>query len=360
MKILLLGFAKIKYTPYANLYLESIDREKNDVTFLYWNRDCKDEPLPYDDIDYCEFRCYQDDNVPKWTKLFNFLKFKGFVSKHLKNNKYDFIVVLSTLPGIIMSMSLLREYKGRYIYDYRDITYETRKSFRKKVHALVNSSAATIISSDGFREFLPESDKIHTTHNILVSSFEHRDEIRENRMTSEKIRISFWGLIRPLELNLTLIKKLGNDERFEVHYYGREQDIAFKLKEYVLENGINNVFFHGEYSAADRYDFAKSTDIINNLHGGRGGSRLMANRYYDGAIFRLPQICMEGSFMAQCAERAGIGIGLNPNSEDFVEKLVDFYTGLDRDAFDESCDKEVLRFSEEYHQCGALVRELLN
>ena len=31
MKILILGFSKIKYMPYLNVYLENIDRVKNDV-----------------------------------------------------------------------------------------------------------------------------------------------------------------------------------------------------------------------------------------------------------------------------------------------------------------------------------------
>ena len=43
MKILIVGFAKIKYMPYLNVYLENIDRVKNDVHLVYWNRDMKQE-----------------------------------------------------------------------------------------------------------------------------------------------------------------------------------------------------------------------------------------------------------------------------------------------------------------------------
>ena len=39
MKVLIMGFGKIKFMPYLNIYLENIDREKNDVHLLYWNRD---------------------------------------------------------------------------------------------------------------------------------------------------------------------------------------------------------------------------------------------------------------------------------------------------------------------------------
>ena len=45
MKILIIGFAKIKYMPYINFYLDNIDREKNDVHIIYWNRDLQEENL---------------------------------------------------------------------------------------------------------------------------------------------------------------------------------------------------------------------------------------------------------------------------------------------------------------------------
>ena len=45
MKILLAGFAKIKYMPYVNFYLDNIDREKHEVHLVYWNRDLAEEDL---------------------------------------------------------------------------------------------------------------------------------------------------------------------------------------------------------------------------------------------------------------------------------------------------------------------------
>ena len=45
MKILIMGFSKIKYMPYMNFYLENINADKNDVHLLYWNRDLKPEDV---------------------------------------------------------------------------------------------------------------------------------------------------------------------------------------------------------------------------------------------------------------------------------------------------------------------------
>ena len=43
MKILIMGFSKIKYMPYINFYLGNIDVAANDVHLLYWNRDLMPE-----------------------------------------------------------------------------------------------------------------------------------------------------------------------------------------------------------------------------------------------------------------------------------------------------------------------------
>ena len=85
MKILLIGFAKIKYMPYVNFYLDCIDRQKHDVHLFYWNRDLKEEDLsPYEGITLHEFCRYQEDNVSKKSKLLSFLEYCRFAKKVVK------------------------------------------------------------------------------------------------------------------------------------------------------------------------------------------------------------------------------------------------------------------------------------
>ena len=76
MKILVMGFSKIKYMPYMNFYLENIDTSKNDVHLLYWNRDLQQEDTSHlQDVTLHEFKCYQEDDVSKFSKIKSFLKF---------------------------------------------------------------------------------------------------------------------------------------------------------------------------------------------------------------------------------------------------------------------------------------------
>ena len=235
MKILIMGFTKPKYMPYMNFYLDNISRKGNDVHILYWNRDLKTEDLstlsPYK---LHEFRKYQEDEVPIYTKIGSFLKYRKFASRIIRKEGFDFIIVLHTLPGILVADSL-KKYSGKFILDYRDSTYERFAPFKKIVGNLVKWSKTTFVSSDGFRNYLPESEsgKIFTSHNILIDSLNHQHDKEQFGIISEKIRIAFWGFIRHKDVNIKLINHLANDSRFELHYYGREQQIAIELMAHV-------------------------------------------------------------------------------------------------------------------------------
>ena len=350
MKILILGFAKIKYMPYMNFYLDNIDRKSNEIHLGYWNRDLKEENTTnLEGIKLHEFSFYQQDETAKIAKINSFLKYRKFALNLIKEISPDFIIVLHTLPGILIGKLLAKNYKNKYIFDYRDSTYEKFPPFQKKVKRLARNSKATFVSSDAFRLFLPQDkEEIYTSHNILEDSLSHRNEKEMSGVDSDKIRIAFWGFIRHEEINRSIIQKIAADTRFELHYYGREQQTALNLKKYAKEINAENVCFHGEYVPQDRYEFVKATDIIHNVYYDANMMLAMGNKYYDGIIFRIPQICMEGSFMGQQSEKCGVGFCCDPYKDDFTEKLYQWYTNIDREKFKRNCDRELSRVLKEY------------
>lgn len=351
MKLLIMGFTKIKYMPYMNFYLESINTVENEVHLLYWNRDLKPEDTSaLKNITLHEFSLFQEDDVSKLSKIGSFLKYRKFALKLLKNGGFDFVIFLHSLPGVLIADKLKKQYSGKYIFDYRDSTYEGFAPFKKIVDSLVEKSYATFVSSDAFRKFLPEkeSEKIYTSHNLLSDSLLHRNERSEHGVPSDKIRIAFWGFIRHTEINREIIKKLANDSRFELHYYGREQQVALDLKEYLTELKAENIFFHGEYRPEERYEFVRHTDLIHNLYRDSNTMLAMGNKYYDGIIFYIPQLCMRGSFMGKKCTENGIGLECDPFEDDFADKLYDYYNAIDTSAFHNSCDKEFEKVLCEY------------
>lgn len=61
MKILIIGFSKIKYMPYVNFHLDNIDLSKNEVHLIFWNKDRKDDVIPKKDVILHEFSLMQCD-----------------------------------------------------------------------------------------------------------------------------------------------------------------------------------------------------------------------------------------------------------------------------------------------------------
>lgn len=362
MKILVMGFTKIKYMPYMNFYLENIDRDSNDVHVLYWNRDLQLENVSsLGGVTLHEFYRKQDDDVAKISKIGSFIRYSRYVRKVICQEKFDFIIVLHSLPGVLIQDVLLKKYKGRFIFDYRDSTYESIPPFKKLVGRLVEASCVTFVSSDAFRRFLPEEceKKIFTSHNLLMDSLKHRAEKAKYGTNSGKIRIAFWGFIRHEEINREIIKKIALDSRFELHYYGREQQVALNLKTYVKEICAKNVFFHGEYKPEDRYEFVQNTDIIHNIYKDANTMLAMGNKYYDGLIFKIPQLCMKGSFMGERASNAKIGLECSPYSERFLDDVQAYIEDLDYEEFCDNCEKELVKILKEIEKGVSAIRTVV-
>jgi hypothetical protein len=359
MKIILIGFSKIKFMPYANFYLDNIDREKHEVHVVYWNKDLKGEDLSkYENVTWHEFRRYQEDDVAKYKKIGNFFSFRDFVCRILKKERFGFVIVMHTMPAILLQDILTTKFRNRFIFDYRDSTYERFDFFKNMIAKLVRGSKATFTSSDGFRVFFPKlcSDKIFTTHNLLMDSLKHR---QVEKTCSDCIRISFWGMIREEKTEKEIIAKFSADPRFELHYYGRELDTVRRCKEYAKTLQASNVFFHGEYKPEERYQFAAHTDLIHNLYCSCNMLLAMSNKYYDGAIFGIPQLCMEKSFMGDRAKTAGIGWTFDPWDPDFTEKVYQYYTNINRRKMLASCDVELDSILDEYHEAVHMIQQSL-
>jgi len=273
------------------------------------------------------------------------------------------IVILHTMSGVVISGRLHRKFKNRFVFDYRDLTKENKsKLYKKLVHRNVVDSLCTFVSSDGFREVLPKTEKykIFTSHNILVDSLNHLNDKEMFNVPSKKIRISFWGMLRNDKLNLSLVEKISKDDRFELHYYGREEKTIIKLKEFVKEKSIKNVFFHGEYVPKDRYKFITETDILHNVYYDENMVLAMSNKYYDGVIFRLPQLCNQGTFMAKRIKEENVGLAIDPFDDNLTQKIYDYYTSINQNEFKNNCQTAQEKFMKEYYLGAEKVKEIFN
>lgn len=359
MKVLLLGFTKISYMPYMHFYLDKL--LNCEVHLLYWDRDGKpDSEIPEGVMGH-RFYCYQEDSVPAYQKISSFLKYRRAALELVKKGKFDFLIVLHSTTGIILQDILKRKFKGKYVFDYRDFTYEDTMIYKKMVHQLANNSAATFVSSDAFRKYLPQNNKIYTSHNLLLESMEYRDVRKKYSRDVDPIRIRYWGLIRHTNINKVIIDSLANDARFELHYHGREQGAGKKLKEYCAEIGATNIFFHGEYKPEDRYVFAAQTDIIHNIYANDIKTQpAMGNKLYDGIIFYIPQLCNQGSFMAEQIDKFDVGFSCDPANCSFADDIYKYYKSLSFEILENNCDNAVRAFMADYKKGCEVINNCIS
>ena len=362
MKIMLLGFTKIAYMPYMSFYTNQIDFSSNEVHLVYWNRDEKPDINAPAGMILHPFKNSMSDAISLKEKAPHLIAYSRYARARIREVNPDFIIVLHSTTAVCVCRELLGKYAGKYIFDFRDVTYEHFYFYRNLVDHLIKKSALSFTSSDGFRSFLPSTPKLLTSHNINIEFFENRALYRKENAIAicNRIRIGFWGLLRHYELNRILVEKFGQDKRFELHYYGRAQGKMLDLMEYAT-NKFDNVYFHGEYRPEERELFAREIDMLHNIYDNsdRTTPIAMGNKYYDGIGFYVPQLCMSDSYMAKAAVTAGVGFACDPNDLNFTDEVYQYYQSLDRHEFENSCDEEFYRIKEQVINGSRKIKGLL-
>jgi hypothetical protein len=353
--------ASLRLSPYAFSYLDVLKNQGADVNVFVWNRDGQRDLNPDEKISVNEFTVLLDDAVQKRVKIIPFIRYRRAIKRELSKNKYDFIVVLTTQIAILLSDILIRKYSGRFIYDMRDPSYESYWFFRKRVAKIVGAAAGVFISSDGYREYLPNSKKIYTTHNIQIADLE-RSSYRSSNSHNIQIplRISFWGYIRDCILNQQLIKVLGNDRRFVLQYFGKMNNVSKSLADYCKENKITNVNFLGEYRQEERHKFSSRTDLLHNIYSNSfvGGNPRMTNKFYDGIIFNIPQICSKGSYMEEIVLKNNIGLSVDID-DNLGDLLWNYYFSIDWKDFQNKCNALVEKVKNEYDRSNEVLNQIV-
>lgn len=352
MKVLIVGFSQVRYMPYIYFHLDKYKNETIDL--VTWSRDgSKDIELDeYNISSHYEFDGLIKSEA-KNTKIFKFYQFRKFVKRILEKSKYDRIVLLHTFPAVLLSDILIKGYKERYVFDYKDITYEKFSFFKNIIAKLVINSKYTLVSSKGFLQYLPDSDRIFISHNIMQDDLENRYKAKRIHV---KKNISFWGMIRDYSVNESLLKQIKGMDNVRLIYYGTINETATRLKEYVANEEIVNVEFKGTYQNSDRKKFTHEVDFIHNMYSTSDYNMnlAMSNKFYDGIIFHIPQICSKGSLMGDLVEKHRIGIAVDIDKENLCEKIEEFCATIDYDEFDKQCDTCLDEVLKEYEKIKTL------
>lgn len=335
MKICVISMTNLFLCPYINKYL-SIVGPNNVVDLIYWNRHMVEENCKnYDKV--FVYKQILSEKANRFEKVKCFLRFKRYCENILHTNKYDKIIILHNYLAILMKRFLKRKYQGRYLIDIRDYSFERNKLFYILEKKAIEYSGLAVISSEGYRKFLPEWEYI-VCHNDVWLSDDLISQVAEvERKADKPIRISFIGMVRFLEQNKKLLDIFGNDERFILGFYGQN---AEQLEEYARKRNIKNTIFVGRFSPDETIEFYKKTDVINNYYGNHTPvlDYALSNKLYYAATLKKPILVCKDTFMYEIAFRYSMGITINEASRNAADDFYKMYMDIDNEKKNKGCN----------------------
>ena len=330
MKVCIIGFSTIELSPYMEKYIKLLGKTK--VDYFYISRELVHKKSTFIQND----KSYQINCKKRRLFLFKILEYiiwKNNVEKILKKEKPDRLVVLTQYPAFFLRKMLLNEYKEKYYFDIRDYNKLFTKRFIKSI---IDSSIYTFISSEGFRKWLPTSDKIVVNHNLPQEMV----YIQNRRIDyKSKIIIAYFGAFSYLQENINLLKKVGNNKKYEVVYAGLGK-IEKDLKKFCKVNNLVNVRFLGKFKREDKIKLYSNICIINAIYGCKSmlTTTALPNKFYDSLTYRIPIVASKGTYLGDIIEKEKIGFTVNSDLSDFEDSINSFVNNYNDSLFNEKCE----------------------
>lgn len=327
IRVGILMFQNMRYAPFLKMY-EKLLREMDNVEYdvIYYDRDKSLGELK--DSHHIALSWHGKGTLaaPKIEKMANFVFYAIDAKKFLSKKKYDFVIVLTSFPAVLLAGYFKKHYKGRYLVDIRDYTQEKFKPYFKLEEKAFSNAAMCVISSPGFVNFLPKHH-YYNCHNIDANAA-IIERPHFSKAHGRRIIISYIGSISYEMQCKRLIDLVVQDERFEFWLYGNEAN-GTEVSEYVLEKKCSRVKMMGEFVPKDKPKIYENSDLVFNCY---GNDRMLvkyaiSNKYYDGAVFRKPLLVSPNTSMAELSGDCAFALDLENISG--LEELYQWYENLD-------------------------------
>jgi hypothetical protein len=332
MKVGLLLNANIYLSPYVKIYSKILDELKVDYDLLAWDRIKIGEKTG---VIYKRYFPYGTKKKIIW--VINYYAYSIFLKKHIKVNQYDRLVVFGPQIGLFLLAFFKLRYKRRICFDFRDIFID--QMFPKLFHRLLSISSLNVISSNGFRSYLPKEFEYTLCHNFNIDIVNDSINKISDAPVFNKIPITIMtiGEIRNYEQNYQLMKELSNNPYYLIKFIGNPGKAGLKLKQDSIENNFNNVEFLGHYEKKDEPSLIKDADFLNIYYPPTIGNKTaMSNRFYNALIYKKPIIALKDSTQGMYVEKYKLGIVIKSCSN-LNEQIQEFVSNFNKDEFNQNC-----------------------
>ena len=334
MKIALVVPNNLWVCPYVSNYSRILDKEGSEYEIISWNRANKEER----GIQYNK----KETTRSLFGVLWSYFKFARFVKKSLLAGEYDKVVVFSPQLSIFLGSFLKRHYRGRYIVDYRDLSIEQKPLFGKLFKSVLRNSYANVISSPGFKNYLPTGIDYVVCHNFNEELVKQALQDKAEPYTGKNIRVLTIGALRK-DMNIEVIDALGNVDGVELSFVGKGVFSDY-LEGYVKEKGYDNISFTGYYRKEDEASIIKSNTFINIVYPLIPSHiSALSNRFYNSLIHKRPMIVTKNTIQGDYAEKYSVGLVVE-NCDHLYNNIQDYLSRLDYAAYCERCDRLLKAF----------------
>lgn len=354
MKICFVVYGNLYLAPYIQNYLDVYSNEDCDI--ICWNRHGVEETR--EGCNVLSFNSDMSDNkASKVKKLLGYFKYTKFVRKNLKQKDYDLVILLQSIAGVFNARTLLKKYKNKYVMDVRDYSIEGIPIIKNREFKLLRHSRLNVISSEGYKNFLPKDCEYLLVHNYSKVDETFRTQMA-NKVYQAPFVLSYIGLIRFQEQNKKIISLFANDNRFKVRFVGKN---ALELKPFIEENGITNVDLIDAFPPQQTLDFYAQTDAILNVYGNHTPllDYALSNKLYFSAALSMPILVSKDTFMETISVNNGFGFVLDFEDPDIKDKLFTFMSQCDRQVFKANCDAFIEKVQKDNaHFASVLEKQL--
>ena len=335
-KVCILSAVNIKHMSMISIYTDILKREKVDFDIIYMDKYGEDEA--FECAHKYRYENVVDADLPRVVKMFKYMMFLPYAISILEKNKYDFVIVWNDVAIFIFADYLSNRYKRKYCLNVRDNMMYDKKFFQKRYRKVFLNSVFNTISSEGYLRFLPKGPQYLPIHSLNLSAIETMQRKCSFVKKGRPIRIGFIGYVRFFDTNKKLLDVFANDERFEVHFYGKK---ANQLKSYAQENNIKNAVFHDSFPVEDTAMYLEKIDIMNNLYGNDtlNLQTAISIKFYHAVYARIPILVCKNTYIGELAQKLNIGFEVVSIDNEMKENLLVWYQNLDFEKFSETCDR---------------------
>lgn len=351
MKIALIVANNLWFAPYVSIYTNLLDKWNIHYDVIYWNR--SEDKIN----DHNVYSHTPKDG--KLNKLSSLLYFRSFVKKRIEDGDYDRLILFGANIPILLYRLIIKRYSGKYILDFRDLGIEQNFLFSVIYRKLLKNSYSNVISSPGFKSYLPREFEYILSHNFDITNVKESLETNFRESSHDIIEVLTIGGIRDYESNVEVIRALSNDSNFKLSFIGKGYAQPL-LQKYAEKHEVTNICFKGYYDKPKEKEYILDSSVIN-IHYPKIESHISAlsNRFYNSLIFRRPMLVTDGGVQAWYAKKYGVGIIVSDEA-DIKTNILKWFETSNYDKYQKNCKILLQTFLDDYYKFETMLKSFIS